>query len=481
MLSGRIHKYDGIHPRRLRCVTVLPNPKGVAIKDTVRNILRRPYVSSLLAITVITLGVKVVAAAKEIAVSYRYGVSDQLDAYLIAFLYASFMVSILSNSFNLAIVPTYVSVREKKGFRVACRLFGDITGWSLVFLLAVCLVLALLADSVIPIMGSGFSPQKMALTRNLVWVMLPVTLIFSLSAVWGSVLNAHQCFRLVALAPVCVPLAITALILWRGAAWGAYALAAGTVIGYVAELAVLGFRLRRQGISPRPRLGPPDGDLRHIGRQMLPLMVGSLMTTGMVMVDNAMAAMLAPGSVAALNYGYRLAGMIFTLCASLWIVALPEFSSLVVARRLPALVASLKNHFLGILLTGVPLALLLYLYSEPVVRLFFQRGAFTAADTRVVAQVQAYYVIQIPFYVLNMIMVRLLSAMHRNHILMISGSLNLGLNVVLNLVFIRIWGVAGIALSSSAVTVFSFLLLLFIVTAGLKKAEAADARNPETM
>lgn len=111
---------------------------------------------------------KVVVAAKEIAVSYRYGVSDQLDAYLIAFLYASLMVSILSNSFNLAIVPTYVRVREKKGFRTACRLFGDITGWSLVFLLAECLVLALLADSVVPLMGSGFGPQKMALTRNLV-------------------------------------------------------------------------------------------------------------------------------------------------------------------------------------------------------------------------------------------------------------------------------------------------------------------------
>ncbi len=448
-------------------------PRGCSIiKDKLLKIVRRPYVSSLLAITVITMGVKVVVAAKEIAVSYRYGVSDQLDAYLIAFLYASFMVNILGNSFNLAIVPTYVRVRREAGFRSARHLFGNITGWSLVFLLAVCLVLALLSGSVLPLMGSAFSPQKMALTRNLVWVMLPVTLIFSLSAVWGSVLNAHRCFRLVALAPVCVPLAIAALVLWRGLQWGAYALAAGTLAGYGAELALLGWRLRRLDLSPRPRLTRPDTDLRHIGRQMLPLMVGSLMTTGMVLVDNAMAAMLAPGSVAALNYGYRLAGMIFTLCASLWIVALPEFSSLVAARRLPEVVRSLRNHFLGIFATGVPLALALYLLSEPVVRLFFQRGAFTAADTRVVAQVQAFYVIQIPFYVLNMIMVRLLSAMHRNHILMISGSLNLCLNVAFNLLFIRIWGVAGIALSSSAVTVLSFVLLLLIVSRSLQTARA---------
>jgi len=257
----------------------------------------------------------------------------------------------------------------------------------------------------------------------------------------------------------------------------AHKVAAGTVAGYAAELALLGFWLRRLGISPRPRLEVPDENLRHIGRQMLPLMVGSLMTTGMVLVDNAMAAMLAPGSVAALNYGYRLAGMIFTLCASLWIVALPEFSSLVAAHRLPEVVKSLKNHFRGIFVTGAPLALALYLLSEPVVRLFFQRGAFTAADTRVVAHVQAFYVIQIPFYVLNMIMVRLLSAMHRNHILMISGSLNLCLNVALNLVFIRVWGVAGIALSSSAVTVFSFVLLLVVVAGNLKTAQAQPSQD----
>ncbi len=49
--------------------------------------------------TVATTAVKLVAAVKQIAVAYRFGVGDDLDAYLIAYLYVTFIILIISVSF----------------------------------------------------------------------------------------------------------------------------------------------------------------------------------------------------------------------------------------------------------------------------------------------------------------------------------------------------------------------------------------------
>jgi putative peptidoglycan lipid II flippase len=93
------------------------------------------------------------------------------------------------------------------------------------------------------------------------------------------------------------------------------------------------------------------------------------------------------------------------------------------------------------------------------VKILFQRGAFTAADTELVSSVQVCYAIQIPFYVWSMLFVRFITAVRRNDILMYTSGINLVLDVVLNLVLMRVWRVAGIALSTSIMYIVSFLIV----------------------
>jgi putative peptidoglycan lipid II flippase len=65
--------------------------------------------------------------------------------------------------------------------------------------------------------------------------------------------------------------------------------------------------------------------------------------------------------------------------------------------------------------------------------------------------------LQVPFYVLGMIFVRFITAMRRNDLLMYGAGINLVVDIAMNLVLMRIWGVAGIALSTSVVIFISFL------------------------
>jgi putative peptidoglycan lipid II flippase len=104
------------------------------------------------------------------------------------------------------------------------------------------------------------------------------------------------------------------------------------------------------------------------------------------------------------------------------------------------------------------------------VRLFFQRGAFTEADTQLVAWVQNLYLLQIPVFVLGMFVVKLISALQANRILMWGSGINLVCNIICNYIFMKWLGIAGIALSTSLMYLISTSFLLVMALRLIKKS-----------
>jgi putative peptidoglycan lipid II flippase len=109
------------------------------------------------------------------------------------------------------------------------------------------------------------------------------------------------------------------------------------------------------------------------------------------------------------------------------------------------------------------------------VRLVFQRGAFQAEDTLLVARIQQMYLLQVPFFVLGILGVRMLVALSKNHLLTIMAVVNLIVNVVGNLVFMRWFGVSGIALSTSVVYMVSMSMILILVARNLAQPQPEKA------
>ncbi len=64
-----------------------------------------------------------------------------------------------------------------------------------------------------------------------------------------------------------------------------------------------------------------------------------------------------------------------------------------------------------------------------------------------------------PFYMVGIIVVRLLSSLRANRFLFFISGINLVLNVIFNVIFMKWWGVTGLALSTSAVYVISYFML----------------------
>jgi len=313
-----------------------------------------------------------------------------------------------------------------------------------------------------PLIASHFSPEKLALSIRLFYAMLPVVLITGVASNCTAVLNTFDRFSLPALAPITVPIGIMLGAWFLSARMGPWAMVVGSLTGSIAQVMVVAWMMDTHGYRFRLHWYGMNEATREVAHQYWPVLLSSAVASGGLLVDQSMAAMLSSGSVSALAYASRFTGVTLTLLAGAVSTAVvPYFSRMIAQEDWAGCRHTLRTWVRVTALVSTPIALALIGGSHWLVRVTYQHGAFTARDTAVVAPVLTMYAVQVPFVVTSRVFYRFLVAFRRNDLILYCGIINLFLDVVLNLVLMRWFGVAGIALATSLWTASTFFFLWY--------------------
>jgi len=421
-----------------------------------------------------TVLAKIVSAGKDLVVAYQFGAGDELDAFLMAFLIPSFAINLVGGSLNAALIPTYIQVRKQEGVTAATDLYGSVLLGSLLLLSATSVALFATGPFLIRTVAVGFSQEKLALTGSLYNALLPCLLFSGLATTWGAILNAHERFALAAIAPAVMATITILVLLAPNGAIEIYTLAVGVVAGTVCHAAILGWGVAREGLRLLPRWSGVTPALKTVGNQYAPMLAGAALIGSTEVVGQIMAASLGSGSVSILSYGTKIPMLLLgvgSLAAST--AVLPYFSEMVAAERWKEIRHTLLTYARLVAAVTIPLTVLLVWFSEPIVELVFQRGAFTDADTRQVAWVQALALLQIVPFALGILAVRLLSSLKANQILMWGSAISLVLTIILNYLLMQPLGIAGIALATSLMYAVSMCFLYAMVFRRLRSVESS--------
>jgi putative peptidoglycan lipid II flippase len=417
--------------------------------------------AATLVVAAATLLVYICTALKEIVVAHRFGTGDGLDSFLVAFGIPAFSVSVIATSVQPAFIPVYIRVKETSGEADAERLCDNVLLFLLLVLAAFSLALALCSNWLIRLVAPGFPASKLMLTRAMFIWLLPSIGLRGLAKTWSAVLNADHRFAVAALSPIGTPLIIITLAL-AAAGLGIYALVAGTLVGAITEATIVGWSLWRSGQFRMPRWHGVTQEFREVLRQYLPASSATFLMAAATVIDQWSASKLKPGSIAVLNYGtYAVIFLQQTASVALNTAVLPTFSRLAIARDYGGLRKSLIRLSGLALAATIPMTIALILLSRPLVSLLFQHGAFTTSDAVLVSHVQVFYCLQIPFYVLTVLVLRCLVAVSWNVVLFWGALTNTALKLSLNALFAPQLGVAGIALATSLMYMSSFLFHSF--------------------
>ena len=406
--------------------------------------------------------VKIVATFKEFTVAGVYGRSDAMDAFLAAFLIPNLLINLISESMNQALVPTLIRVREREGHDRAQELLSSSMLWVCLLLTAATALMALTAHGFFPLIASHFPPEKLALSIRLFYALLPVVLITGIATNCTAVLNTFDHFALPALAPVATPAIIILGSLLLSPRYGIWAMVYSTLAGALIHASAVAWMMDARGYRFRLWWHGATEATREVARQYGPVLLSCVVASGGLLVDQSMAAMLPAGSVSALAYANRFVSVVITLLAgAVSSAVVPHFSRLIAHQDWAGCRHTLRTWVGLTALVSTPIALALIAGSHLLIRLTFQHGVFSPADTTLVTPVLAMYAIQIPFFVSSRVFYRFLIAMRRSDLIFYCGALNLVLDVLLNLLLMRWYGVAGIALATSLWTVSTFLFLWY--------------------
>lgn len=436
----------------------------------------RHLASSLLSITVLIIVSRIIDTGRELAVANTFGVSDVVDAYVLAFMVPKFLVTTIADSFSVAFLPCYIRARERSGSRAAGMLLANATMRLSLGLSLLIVALAVARPVVLDLLAPSFSNEKLSLTENLYSFFLPILLLSGCSRLWATILNSAERYVLTSVAPAVVPVVGIAFLMTLANELGIRALAIGILVGSLIEAAILGNRVWSSAPrtpSRRPAVRLP---LRRVVHDWWPLAVSAGLMASTIPVDQHMAAGLGSGSVSTLAFGNRLVMFIVgTSSMALSAVLFSKFSSLAEASRWAELSRLFHTWTRIIAILSVPATFALIVLSPPIVQVLFERGDFSTDDTSAVAGVQMLYLIQVPFYLVSTLCVRLVNSLRCNHWLTGVAVTNVILNVAGNMALIPHLGVRGIALSTSIVYASSTTMLVLLVRRTLARRTMLDS------
>ena len=431
---------------------------------------------------------RVLGVVREQVLAAFFGAGNAMDAYNVAFRIPNLVRDLFAEgAMSAAFVPTFTKKLAAEGKESAWRLANYVIN-ALIVITGILVVLGIIfAEPLVEAFAGEYRevPGKLELTVLLTRIMLPFLTFVAIAAAVMGMLNALQRFFIPALSPAMFNVATIVCaftlvpLLPRAGLPGIAAIAIGTLVGGVAQLALQWPLLRREGYSYRPSLTWKDEGLRRVLVLMGPGTLGVAATQVNVFVNTVLATAEGTGAVSWLNFAFRLMYLPIGLFGvSIATATLPAVSRHAAGEDKAAVRTTIADGMSLMLLLNVPATFGLLVLATPIVRLIFERGAFTATDTAATAAALQLYAIGLLGYSVVRIVSPAFYALGEARTPVTVSVATVLFNAVLNILLVRALGYRGLALGTSIAALFNATLLLILLhrhLAGLEVGRVAAA------
>ncbi|NNE66880.1 MAG: murein biosynthesis integral membrane protein MurJ [Pyrinomonadaceae bacterium] len=444
---------------------------------------------------------------REMVFARLFGAGFLQDAYVVGFripnlLRDLFAEGALSVAFVKVFTDYQVNVSEKEAWRLAAMIFNCLA----VVLAGIVVLGILLAPYYVPYLAYGFSDEKAALAIRLTQIMFPFILVVALAAVAMGVLNTRGNFAIPASASTAFNIVsiIAGLIFayyfsgggWvkpddpssipeLPAQWAITGMALGTLFGGVAQLGIQIPSLYKVGFRFKPLISFTDKGVRRVMSLMGPAIIGTSAVQIKVLVDTFMVSGIEGGN-SWLPYSFRLMQFpIGVFGVAIGVAALPTLARLGSKNDIGKFRSTLSGSLGLVFLMTIPSACGLIVLGEPIVRLIYEGGAFTAADTNMTSWALAGYSVGLAAYaaikVLSPSFYALEDAKTPMYVSLASVAVHVFFSYTLLNVFSGIgqtdsnpggYGHVGVAMATSIVATVNFFALTFLMRRKIKRIEA---------
>ena len=416
---------------------------------------------------------RIAGLLREQTFAYVFGAGMLTDAFNVAFRIPNLLRDLFAEgAMSAAFVPTFNEALEKEGKERAFKL-TNLTVCA-IFLIVGCLTILgiIFSPEIVKLVAPKFveNPEKFAMTVTMTRIMFPFLLAISWAAIAMGILNSMGEFFIPAIAPVFLNLFMIAAgwtICPLAVKFGQPAIvgmAIGAMLGGLTQFAVQLPSLFKHGYKVKWCIDFSDPGLRKIFKLILPGTIGLAATQINVAISTILSTSQGDGAVSWLSYSFR----IMQLPLGLFGVAVAQ-ATLPAISRLAA--KGDKEGMSSTLCDSIRLSAFINLFAcfamvalaEPIIRILFQHGKFTPADTIATATALKAYAVGLLFFSLIKILGPAFYALDNTKIPVIASISSVVVTIILNLSLIGPCGYWGLALSTGIGAMFNFGILYICI------------------
>lgn len=336
----------------------------------------------------------------ETSIAAKLGLSQSSDTFYVAFTVPYIMTNLISATGQFSLVPFFSSLDARHSAEELWKGFSYAVNLIFLGLLALALAGAAVSPWLIHAIAPGFTDAQIELAGRLARWLFFIIVPAGVAEAFRSFLYSQHRFALPSAAGFFRNAVVIACILLTFPRFGLGSIGLGYFAGYTLQFAILGGQILlafpvRYSLS----LGSGGEAFRNLRGAGTAQITVALAWQGVVIVERIIASFLPPGTLTALNYGFKIMTTLAELLAgSVGTAVLPVLSRAFAHEEREKGLRVFRDALEISLAVISPALVFCLLLDRSIVRLIFERGSFTAEATGLMAMIFFYYSLSLLFF-----------------------------------------------------------------------------------
>lgn len=425
---------------------------------------------------IITILSKIFGFVRESVMAAFIGAGELKSIYTTAMTIPAMLVGVVANGIVSGYIPIYSKVVEEEGEDSANRFTYNLINILMIFGLLIFLLIFFFASPICKILSPDLTGESLKLAVNYTRIIMISIFVLLYSCVIKGFLNTRGNFIDPAFTGIILNVIIIISVILTYRLDNLYILIVGALLGYIIQFIRFPFVSRKLGFKYKMEVDFSDKFIKMIFIMMVPILISSAADQISLAIDNSMAsAFFGISSISKIYYSKTLLNFIMTVVTlSVVTVTFPDIAKLGQSGDIVGMKEKLSSSIVFSMILVIPATFGMMALSNPIVKLAFERNAFTSMDTEIVASLIVAY----GPYIIFASLIKILSNGFYSigdsktpfRIVMIQQLANLIMNFVLS----KLFGLNGLAYSTSVSTLISSVLLIIVFSKKVGRFDDKD-------
>ncbi len=426
------------------------NNKVISTKVFFKGMSKKRLTTAQLAVVLsfMTVISKLLGFTRELILANYFGAGMVTDAYTMSLSIPNNLLSMIVSATLTAYMPIFskkIETSEEEGNRFT----SQVVNFLLIATTVVAVFGGIFAKQLVALFAPGFTGEAAELTAFYTRFAFIMVVCSVFANVFGSYLEYKGAFIAQQIFNYTQNILIIAVIIISAKVGMPQLLIFGITSGYFVMGLGKFYLARREGYRYTPDFRFSES-ARDVMVLAVPVFIGSSLNEINIFIDRILASNLGQGTVSALNYGVLFSNVVTSFTVIVFVTILyPRLVQAITFGEYDKVSNIMDKGINLIILILTPIMMGSMLYSNQIVQVVYERGAFTEEATRLTATAYFYYSIGVVFTGVRLLLDKAYFAMQDTKIPVLCSGVAVFVNIVLNLILVKFMGHAGLALATS--------------------------------